>query len=116
MYTLGIIFAKDISIKDRLELNHSFISTNEDFITQIKLPNITYKEKFYLDSKISYLKKVLSKSKTKVESLGIKNNKEKEVKLQELIDKKIDIELSPLEIENYLNNYLYFPQYYEGII
>jgi len=116
MYTLGIIFSKDISLKSRIESYHSFIDTNEERITQINIPNITYKEKFYLDSKISYLKRILRKSHKYIDSLGITNSKEKEVKLQEIIDKKIDIELTPIEIENYLNNYLYFPQYYEGII
>jgi len=116
MYTLGIIFAKDASIRSRIELYHSFIDTNEDRVTQINLPNITYKEKFYLDSKIAYLSKALLKSQREIESLGITDIKEKEAKLREILDAKIEIELSPHEIENYLKNYLYFPQYYEGIL
>lgn len=116
MYTLGGIFTKDRKIKDKLESYHHFVKTDEDVVTQIKIPNITYKEKFYLDSKITSLKRWLKRDKQKVNKLNFNTNEEREEKLFELLDKKMDIELSPIEIENYLKNYIYFPQYYEGLI
>lgn len=116
MYTLGIIFAKEKALKERLETYHNFIITNEGIISEISIPNITYKEKFYLDSKIRHLQKTIKTAKNEVETLELKNPEEKEEWLRSLILDKMDIELSPREVEDYLRHYLYFPQYYEGII
>lgn len=116
MYTLGGIFTNNSDLKEIIEQYHNLINTEDDIVSLIKIPNITYKEKFYLDSKIDSLKEWMTQYKIIVSNLGLKTEQEKEDRLSALLDSKMEIELSPVDIENYLNNYIYFPQYYEGII
>jgi hypothetical protein len=116
MYTLGGIFTHNQDLKQKIEKYHHLLSTENDMVSHIKIPNITYKEKFYLDSKIDSLKEWINQYRIIVNNLDLKTEQEKEEKLSELLNSKMDIELSPFEIENYINNYIYFPQYYEGLI
>ncbi|MEX0598033.1 MAG: O-methyltransferase, partial [Candidatus Paceibacterota bacterium] len=56
MYTLGGIFTKDKSLTKKLNKVHHLISTDKNNIYNIKIPNITYKEKHYLDENVKSLK------------------------------------------------------------
>lgn len=116
MYSIGGFFTDDSESVQRILKLHSKIEPDKIKIHDIDIPNLTYREKLYLDSKINTVKKQLNDCRTEVESLDLKTEDEKNIKLREALANSLDIELSPNDIENYLNHYKYFPQYYEGII
>lgn len=116
MYTLGGVFSDDLALGEKIRKLHDSVNLNEDMLQHINIPKITYKEKFYLDGKINSLGRWLKYYAKKVEKLGLRTQQEKEEKLQEFIDNRMAFELLPSEISNYVKNYKYFPQYYEGII
>jgi hypothetical protein len=102
MYTLGGIFDDSRTFQKNFR-NELFFDISEDTITSINVPNLTYKEKLYLDSKIRYLGNILKKTENKSES----------EKLLGKLDMKI---FSADKIADYVKYYKYYPQYYEGII
>lgn len=116
MYTLGGIFTDDSSLNARVQGLHTFLSTNKDHVTRINIPNLTYKEKSYLDSKIRDLGLKMNACRKEVDELCLKDDKEKEQRLQAKLSDHLAFELKPEELENYLQFYRYYPQYYEGII
>jgi hypothetical protein len=111
MYTLGGIFSQS---QDVPSLKNPYIRNNNE-ILDIDIPLITYKEKFYLDSKISEIKAQLQQLKRDLENGNIElgSNKEKN-----FISKKLslEIELSLQDLKGYVEYYKYYPQYYEGLI
>lgn len=116
MYTLGGVFTDDSSLNERLKDLHPFLSTDRNNVTRIKIPNLTYKEKSYLDSIIKDLGLKMEECKKEVEKLCLKDDLEKEQYLSAIFSDHIAIELKPEEIQNYIQFYRYYPQYYEGII
>lgn len=58
MYTIGGIFTDDAGFPQKLASLHDIISLDATQIHNINIPNITYKEKFYMDSKINSLRSV----------------------------------------------------------
>jgi hypothetical protein len=111
MYTSGGIFSLPQNIPN---LINPFIRKNNEII-DIDIPLITYKEKFYLDSKISTLKKEINKLRDELKDNEIEIGSDKE---KVFISKKLDleIELSLQDLKGYIEFYRYYPQYYEGII
>lgn len=116
MYTLGGVFTDDSSLNERLKDMHPFLSADRHNVTRIKIPNLTYKEKSYLDSIIKDLGLKMEACKKEVENLCLKDDLEKEKYLSAIFSDHLDIELKPEEIQNYIQFYRYYPQYYEGII
>jgi hypothetical protein len=116
MFTLGGIFTGDFGTPKRLEKLHKSISLDEKAIFNINIPNITYKEKYYLDSQIDTIGKLIRKASDEVEKLGLSTIEEKKERLKYLLAEEMKIELLPEEVKNYLDYYKYFPQYYEGVI
>mgnify|MGYP001561779694 FL=1 len=116
MYTIGGIFTDDAEFPQKLASLHDIISLDTAQIHKINIPNITYKEKFYMDSKINSLRQWFEDSEKEVDKLGLDDEEEKKERIANLLYNKMDIELSPDDVKNYLAYYKYFPQYYEGII
>lgn len=111
MLTFCGIMSKDSTILS--ELSHDMIDNSEK-IFNIDIPIITYREKYYLDSKIDYLK-----SKLNVVEKLIKDNKITNIDDErELICKKLKlkVEMSLKDLQGFTKYYKYYPQYYEGII
>lgn len=111
MYTLGGILS---TLENVPELKNSFIRKNNEII-DIDIPLITYKEKYYLDSKIHYLQNSIDSIEVKVKAKKYEPGSDRE-KL--FIAKELDlkIELSLADIKSYTRYYKFYPQYYEGII
>lgn len=110
MYTLGGIFS-DYNNKPKLENKFAY---NKEII-DIDIPLITYKEKLYLDSRISELKKNLGKIQKLLENKNWVKNGDKE-KIFVAKKLKLEFELSLQDLRFYTKYYKYYPQYYEGII
>lgn len=111
MYTLGGIFSK---VKSLPKLKNPFARNNTS-ILNIDIPLITYKEKFYLDSKILNLKNNIAATKNSFNRTTIQKGSDKE-KIYVSNKLNLSIELSIEDIEAYVKYYKYYPQYYEGII
>ena len=111
MYTLGGLFSKTQNVP---HLKSSFIRRNSDII-DIDIPLVTYKEKFYLDSKISEIKSELDQLQKNIEECKIESGSDKE---KIFVSKKLalEIELSLHDLKRYTEFYKYYPQYYEGLI
>ncbi len=100
MYTLGgIFYSKTLTART---LKNRFFIFNEDQISHINTPILTYKEKLHLDQKIKYLH----------DNINGKSDQE----IEELVNTDIGFELNCLATKNYLEYYKYYPQYYEGIV
>ncbi len=100
MLTIGGIFSANTLT--RRSLSNPFFGLNEKEITSIEVPLLTYKEKLHLDQRVEYLsKEVATKSKSEIESLATK---------------QLGFEIDGAELQNYLQYYRYYPQYYEGIL
>lgn len=91
MYTLGGIFTDDETQLNKILSLHPCLNPSVAHIQNIQTPNITSKEKGYLNAFIN--------------ALGQNNHKE-----------EIPFELSEDEIKNYIQNYRYIPSYHEGLI
>jgi len=111
MYTLGGLFSK---IQNLPQLKSSFIRTNND-ILDIDIPLVTYKEKFYLDSKISEIKSELNQLQKSLEDRKIESGSDRE-KIFISKELALEIELSLHDLKRYAEFYKYYPQYYEGLI
>ncbi|HEM49450.1 MAG TPA: hypothetical protein ENO27_04480 [Caldithrix sp.] len=116
MYTLGGVFTEDIQQFISSKNSHKDINFNKDEIHHINIPKITYKEKFYLDSKITQLKKWIEEGYSLIEEDKIRDENEKKRIIEKILSSNMAFELSKEEVENYISNYKYFPQYYEGIL
>lgn len=106
MFTLGGVLGVKNDADDIIKLvkTNEFYNTDYDNITSIDVPNLTYKEKIYIDENISFLNGCLEKA---------KKNKRKQNKV--LND--LGFELSSIDsLRAYLRFCRYYPQYYEGII
>lgn len=86
---------------------------NDEEIVRINVPNLTYKEKAYLDSKINMIKNNIAKVEKSLNENNIAKEDEKEYVRNEL---DLEFELSIEDIKQYVEYYKYYPQYYEGII
>ncbi|MBN2066538.1 MAG: hypothetical protein JW771_07010 [Candidatus Thermoplasmatota archaeon] len=100
MYTLGGIYLENNMSPPNFR--NRFISTNEENITNIDAPILTYKEKLHLDQQIVKL------------SDQILNNNEDE--MEKLAAKQLGFEIDCVDLKSYLEYYKYYPQYYEGIL
>jgi hypothetical protein len=101
MFTLGGIYGKSDRAQKLLS-TVQYVRTDEDIVA-IDVPILTYREKMYLDSKISELTKKESSSSDNSDFLETLN--------------QLDIELeSPQSVRGYIEFYKYYPQYYEGLI
>lgn len=100
MYTLGGMFhSKPITART---IKNKYLLFDEDKITSINTPILTYKEKLHLDQKINYLhQNILGRSDEEIE---------------ELVNTDLGFELNCVDTKNYLEYYKYYPQYYEGIV
>jgi len=100
MYTLGGIF--DENQFTHRTLKNKFFVFDEDKITDINTPLLTYKEKLHLDQRIKFI----------YDSIQGKQKEE----IEKLITTNLGFELNCVDIKSYLEYYKYYPQYYEGII
>ncbi len=100
MYTLGGIFEDKNNLTDFSSIQDNLLNKDIKSVTKINVPLLTFKEKYYLDSKIK-------------EILGSLKNKNK----LETLAKNLDFEIDDLEkLEHYANFYKYYPQYFEGLM
>jgi len=102
MYTLGGVYETVDGFKSLMNQfsNNEFINSEKNYITDIDVPILTYKEKIYLDSIIKRLQ------------LAARN----EADLERIIG-NLHFEIgTPEMLEKYIKYYRYYPQYYEGII
>lgn len=116
MYTLGGVFTSNKKEFIDSGNKHKDINFDKDHIEYINVPKITYKEKFYLDSKITELQKWIEKGYKTIEEKNIEDDNEKRKIFKRVLMDNMAFELSKEEVENYISNYKYFPQYYEGIL
>jgi hypothetical protein len=100
MYTLGGIFYP--LPKEILNSEIKFIDPNENHLTKIDVPLLTYKEKQTLDRNIKFLENS--------RNTLINNN------TIDAVTKRLHFELNPAELKDYIEYYQYYPQYYEGLI
>ncbi|MBA7490470.1 hypothetical protein ES702_01008 [subsurface metagenome] len=105
----GIMGETDEVVK---KLAHPYVRTDDQIIA-IKIPNLTYKEKFYLDSRIDQIKKSIDRIVQTIEKKQISLDDAKEFVRNEL---EMEFELSIEDLKQYAEYYKYYPQYYEGII
>lgn len=115
MYTLGGIFTDDVNSVIHNYSGQHRITSERGTITEIKVPNITYKEKFYLDSNIVAIEQLLQHSHEYWINKAISKEEYNE-KLSKHLADELEIELSHSDLSNYIKNYRFIPQYYEGII
>ncbi len=105
----GIMGEKDEVVQ---KLSHPYARTDEQIVS-IRVPNLTYKEKLYLDSRIDLIKNSIAKIEKKIAKIPISADDEKEFVRNEL---DMKFELSIEDLKQYVEYYKYYPQYYEGII
>ena len=110
MLTIAGIMCETDEVVQRL--THPCVRTDEQIVA-IKVPNLTYKEKFYLDSRIDLVKNSIAKIEEKIKKIPISADDEKEFVRNEL---DMKFELSIEDLKQYAEYYKYYPQYYEGII
>ncbi len=110
MLTIAGIMDKTNEVVQKL--THPCVRTDEQIVA-IKVPNLTYKEKFYLDSRIDRIKSSIAKIEKEIKKNPMSGDDEKE-----FVRKKLDMkfELSIEDLKHYAEYYKYYPQYYEGII
>jgi hypothetical protein len=100
MYTFG-----GIAYENEDEINAlrvPYVNTSNDYITVIEVPNLTVKEKIYLDSKIVELQKQVS-------TLTAKDDKNKKLA-------NAEFEFNFQDLDNYIKYHKYYPQYFESLL
>lgn len=115
MYSLGCFFTDDKSQLKQIKKIHRSISFDSEEMQKIEVPHITYKEKHYLDSNIIQLEKWLKYYSRKIKRIE-KDEKLAAIAVEKILNEKMDIELNLNQITNYIENYRFMPQYYEGIV
>lgn len=110
MLTIAGIMGETDEVVQRL--THPCVRTDEQIVA-IKVPNLTYKEKFYLDSRIDLIKNSLDEIAQTIKRKDISADDEKEFVRNEL---GMEFELSIEDLKQYAEYYKYYPQYYEGVI
>ncbi|MDF2431596.1 MAG: hypothetical protein JWP44_1227, partial [Mucilaginibacter sp.] len=115
MFTLGCFFTDDKEQLKKVKKLHPCISFSPTNIQTIEIPHITYKEKHYLDSNIIQLTKWVRYYSRKVKKTE-PNEELAKKKVEEILNQKMEIELNLSQIKNYIENYRFMPQYYEGMI
>ena len=105
----GIMGEKDEVVQ---KLSHPYARTDEQIVS-IRVPNLTYKEKFYLDSRIDQIKNSIEQIAQTIEIKHISADDEKEFVRNKL---SMEFELSIEDLKQYAEYYKYYPQYYEGVI
>jgi hypothetical protein len=115
MYTLGGIFTSNPEELLRKNRSQMPISNSREEITEIKLPHITYKEKYYLDSNITTIEQMLRYSHEHLSNTCY-DETEYVQRMEKYLSNELDFELSQSDLTNYVKNYRFVPQYYEGII
>lgn len=99
MLTIGGVFDKNDEFQKQQD-GHQFINI-ENYITDIDVPILTYKEKRYLDEKITWKHA---------------SNQITDTELDDLLS-SIEFEIEPKKLlANYFNFYRFYPQYYEGVL
>jgi len=98
MYTIGGIFSEKVLPNNVLTEKDNFLELDENKITNIDVPLLTYCEKMKLDKNIEKIEEKMS-SLTKDEIVDL-----------------LGFEMEPSELRSYVDYYRYYPQYYEGII
>jgi len=110
MLTIGGIMDESDDLSK--ELIHPFVRTDEPIVT-ISVPNLTYKEKFYLDSRIDQIKNNINQIAQTIEENNIPLDDQKEFVRDKL---RMEFELSIEDLKQYTEYYKYYPQYYEGVV
>lgn len=110
MLTMAGIISDNNDVIDTVT-HHCCKKDNE--IVSISVPNLTYKEKTFLDSKINIIKTSIGRVENLLRTNNISSEDEKEFVRNEL---DLEFELSIEDIKQYVKYYKYYPQYYEGII
>ena len=101
MYTIGGIYrSEDL---DPSLLRSEFFQPDEDNVTGIDVPLLTYREKLKLDQAVDFFGQEFEKAQS-------------DDNLSQLAAEKLGFELECLDLRNYIKYYRYYPQYYEGII
>jgi hypothetical protein len=115
MYTMGCFFTDGKSQLTQIKKMHKCISLDVKAIQNIEIPHITYKEKHYLDSNIIRLQKWVKYYTKKVKKVETDDKIAREA-IEKILHDKMEIELNLNQITNYIENYRFMPQYYEGIV
>jgi len=110
MLTIGGIISDTNEVIDKV--THRCCKKDKE-IVKISVPNLTYKEKTYLDSKINIIKNNIKRVEISIDKNNIAQKDEIEYVRNEL---GLEFELSIEDIKQYVKYYKYYPQYYEGII
>ncbi len=100
MFTFVAIACEKEEKIDALKI--PYISTDENKITIIEVPNLTIKEKIYLDSRINAFIEQVSE---------LKPNEDRSKKLIQA-----DFEFNFQDLSNYIDYYKYYPQYFESLL
>jgi len=115
MFTLGGIFSNDSNKVISRYINNSLFNFSRKGIFQIKIPNLTYKEKIYLDSNIDVIKDLIKYSEEYWLNKCV-NEEAFEANMDKFLSEELEFELSFKDLSNYVKNYRFAPQYYEGVI
>jgi len=115
MYTLCGIFLQDANKFSEKQINEKIIQNDRNLVTTIKVPHLTYKEKFYMDENISSIENLLKYSKDYWETKGVEYEVF-ESEMDAFLAKELQFELSYKDVANYIKNYRFVPQYYETVI
>lgn len=115
MYTLGGFFTSDTAILDSIKNMHKYISFDTRNIHNILIPQITYKEKHYLDNHILQIKEWVEEYSQLVQ-LDEPDKLLHDEKLEKYLNEEMEFELTTTQINNYLEHYRFMPQYFEGLI
>ena len=115
MYTLGCFFTSEEPLLNEIKDMHEYISFDPKHIHNILIPQITYKEKHYLDNNILQIKEWVDVC-TELVILNEPDQSLHEDMIQKMLNEEMDFELSTKQINNYLQHYRFMPQYFEGII
>ena len=115
MYTLGGIFTdSEDELRDSFAANELFQFGREK-IYNIRVPNLTYSEKYYLDSNINGIEELIRYAKEYWDN-KININETVEEKVNDYLAQELAFELSHADLENYIKYYRYVPQYFETLI
>ncbi len=113
MFTLGGIFCKKGNPLNKT-WDCEFICPGEE-ITDIDVPILTHREKFYIDSHIMDLRQKILEIEQEIDT-RYSDPSENELIKTERINDCLPFEVpSFYGLKNYLSYYKYYPQYYEGI-
>jgi len=112
MYTLGGVFGKENIFKCK-KWKNGFVEFGEKII-DIDVPNLTYREKFYIDSHIKKLKQEIEEIEKNTRQYS--DYRKREQVMTKKLNKCTKFEISYNDIKKYISYYRYYPQYYEGLI